>query len=454
MKTRNHFTWVLLAVTALLSSCHKEDENEGLSVSQTYLNFATEGGTQTVTVQSAAGWTVIERPDWVQLSAQSGTGTTELSVTAEANNATAEREGKLALRASDASTTAIVTIHQEAQGQGTSFLRVVQSEVFISGLGGYTDSISIESNTRWKISGPSWLAVKDPNRGTINLSNGYEGEGNKTVVLLTMDTNTDNADRVTTISISAVGGSQQTTVAPQQVKVTLLGRLSIKICDVFALADGIAFSVKRGAEAAGFYWNVVQGSATGQALTIDDYWTLSNAGENYYYSWEGLQGNTLYDIVAYGVTSDESETNETPHICTVRTPSEGKQPLAHIGTGSREDGKWKLQVQMNSLAKSYYVGFRQIEDYYYWNSAISWAYQLKLWLKEGYEPKSSDKANDTWSVTTNSDICFFTWAKGADGQLSNVVSTRECWLEESDNAREHLLTVRRRGQQHEKIIHP
>ena len=83
-----------------------------LSVSPTGMAFTAKTESKTFTVTSNTDWTATSDADWAKLSATSGNGNAQVTVTAEENTATKQRIATITLKTKDGKTTATVKLSQ------------------------------------------------------------------------------------------------------------------------------------------------------------------------------------------------------------------------------------------------------------------------------------------------------------------------------------------------------
>ena len=89
-------------------------KNETLSVSPTGYNFASNGGSFTVTVNSNTSWTVSDNASWLFTNKTSGSGNSTVIVSATVNTLTGSRSGAVTISTSGITKT--VSIFQEGFG--------------------------------------------------------------------------------------------------------------------------------------------------------------------------------------------------------------------------------------------------------------------------------------------------------------------------------------------------
>lgn len=157
--------------------------NDEISASMTSLDFASEGGSQTVTITSNFPWETISKPSWITISPTSGSsGTTNLTITAEKTNSTSSRTGDIKL---GKSATVSISVTQAASSELTANV----TSLSFSADGG-TKNISIKALSSWGINKiPSWI--------TLSQTKGSKGDTN---IEIRVSKSTSNSPREGTIA--------------------------------------------------------------------------------------------------------------------------------------------------------------------------------------------------------------------------------------------------------------
>ena len=187
---------VIMAI-ALMVGCSKKDETPTptLNVSVSVLSFPSDGAAQTLSITTSGAWTISGAPSWADVSATSGTGDAEITVAANANTATTERNAELIINVSGA-TSVKVALSQAAAGSTptpTPTLSVSPPSLnFVSG--GEPKTFAITTSGSWTLSGkPSWAEVSSTS-----------GTGNTTITV-TANPNSATTARNAELTITASG---------------------------------------------------------------------------------------------------------------------------------------------------------------------------------------------------------------------------------------------------------
>lgn len=171
-----------------------------LSVSPATMSFTSAGGTQSVAVSSNTNWTITGKPDWISLSAVSGSNNGSVTVTAAPNGTASVRNAILTFSAPGVTNRNVSITQQSA----STALGVSPASLSFPSAGG-TIPVSVTSNTTWTASESlSWLSLSTSggtNSGTVNV---------------TCTVNTDTAARSGVITFSGIGALTQTVAVTQQ----------------------------------------------------------------------------------------------------------------------------------------------------------------------------------------------------------------------------------------------
>ena len=136
------------------TSCKEEIE---IRFSKTSLHFAYNGGSQTIELISNGDWSVTSVPEWVDLSASSGSGNTTLTVTVQRNATLESMNGIVEFRTKD--NTASFTIMQDFLSE--AFLDVAPSSIQV-GPEGDDVEVSISSSGSWYLGEmPYWIQASE-----------------------------------------------------------------------------------------------------------------------------------------------------------------------------------------------------------------------------------------------------------------------------------------------------
>lgn len=139
-----------IVVFLLSTSCKEEIE---ISLSKSSLQFAYDGGSQTIEVLSNGDWSVTSVPDWVELSARSGSGNATLTVTVQRNMTSEAKSGVVEVQTKD--NTASFIVEQDFLEDD---ILVVDPSLIEIGVAGGDVEVSISSSSAWYFGEiPLWI---------------------------------------------------------------------------------------------------------------------------------------------------------------------------------------------------------------------------------------------------------------------------------------------------------
>lgn len=164
-------------------------EGMNLSVDNNNLQFGANASTQSIVINTLAGWTASCSEGWITLSQTSGTGKSTLSISVEENNGDNTRTGNVSILAGELSQTITVT-------QQGKYFNITESDKTFTSKGG-TLQISFSTND-------SWAAVVSDNASWLTLSS-KSGYGDA-VINITAADNASMKSRETTIVITPSNG--------------------------------------------------------------------------------------------------------------------------------------------------------------------------------------------------------------------------------------------------------
>ena len=140
-------------VTLSLFSCHKEKDDDEVSVSRKEITFDSNGGEETFEVSSNTTWSISNKPTWLSLSRDSGKGDKDVIITAQQNNEIKERQATLTVHAGDAETT--ISVRQSGR---EAVLSLNPTSITFESRQGDSKSFSIKCDKSWTMTNcPAWL---------------------------------------------------------------------------------------------------------------------------------------------------------------------------------------------------------------------------------------------------------------------------------------------------------
>lgn len=179
-----------------------------LSVSPAIYNVAKEAGSRVFTVNSNIDWQASSNQPWCTLNVSNGKGNSSVIATFEANTTVGQRSAALTFSGTGVSNQ-VAVITQE--GTEPAVLSIAPANQNVTNTAG-TTTITITSNVSWTAtSDQAWCKI-------VNSS----GSGNA-VLTVNFDANTNNSQRVATLSIIGLGLSAKTVTITQQPPISTEG---------------------------------------------------------------------------------------------------------------------------------------------------------------------------------------------------------------------------------------
>ncbi len=164
-------------------------EGMNLSVDNNTLQFGANASTQSIVINTIAGWTASCSEGWITLSQTSGTGKSTLSISVEENKGDNSRTGSVKILAGELSQT--ITITQQGK-----YFNITESDKTFTSKGG-TLQISFSTND-------SWSATVSDNASWITLSS-KSGTGDA-MISITASDNASMKSRECVVTITPRNG--------------------------------------------------------------------------------------------------------------------------------------------------------------------------------------------------------------------------------------------------------
>lgn len=399
------FVCVMMCVSSVSCGEDKEESEEPpyLEIEKTELSFDKDGGTQTFVIKSNTSWRIEENEDWIVVSPAAQAGEAVISVTVEAQDEDAVRNGQLQIRYNDGSYQCrYISVIQTGVEIN---LEVDKKEIVLKGTIGDTAELTIQSNASWTISDkPSWL----------NLST-MEGKGTATVTMTTNSANKGTAEKSATMKIKS-GGKTHDVIVRQEVG---LAPISVLPDEMVVLYNNVAYNITVGSETKYFYYHIYAVSDLEGVSDKDLVFTLTRQEKKdvkdkdyvYWYSNKTfLAPETDYVFCSVGVDAngrigDVSKTYFT-------TPAKSTTVMANIGNLSYES-QWVWSVKRTSSCAGYYMVVYS-EDYLYLNT-LTTPDVYYAWLINHYRATGDvqyTSVDGSWTIASTHDECMVvTWGK-------------------------------------------
>lgn len=182
-------------------SCTVEQSAPFLKVMPEQLPFVADGASKRVLISSSVMWKALSSEAWCKVSPEKGIESTELTITAEANESTSVRDAVVRIVSEDESLIAEVIVHQYGKHP---YMTVTPREVSLSARG-ESKRINISSNMDWKVlSDQEWCVVTPETGSGSGLISISAGENNSTMA------------REATILISSIDGAFESKISVAQ----------------------------------------------------------------------------------------------------------------------------------------------------------------------------------------------------------------------------------------------
>ncbi len=173
----------------------------GSSVVEEAVEFAKEGGSQTLSIGNATNYTVSNSYSWISVTPTSGEGEVELTISALPNNTLTERSGTVNVEVSS-TTRARITVTQKAHT-----FNLLDKEIAFEAGGGVQSVLLLASSGTWKASSnASWL--------TVSPTTGESSDKRQTITFTAAENNSldSRTAKVTFTRTDGVTGSLTQTV--------------------------------------------------------------------------------------------------------------------------------------------------------------------------------------------------------------------------------------------------
>ena len=160
--------WLLLLLLVGMAACSDDDDNVQVTLSTREVKLEVTGGTTSFTVQTVGDWTIeTDGQSWYTVSPQQGTGTTEVTVTAEASGEVASRSANLVVRSGSALATLVVT------QTGTENPADPSNQTIKVRAKGGDREIVLPANEGYEVTIPTdadWVKLKEKKSGSVVLT--------------------------------------------------------------------------------------------------------------------------------------------------------------------------------------------------------------------------------------------------------------------------------------------
>lgn len=399
----------LLGVLWSLTSCGP-DEPELLELNPGTVTLdISANSTASISITCDGDWFVDTKPEWVNVSATSGTGNSSITITALSNNeSSSSRTGDLVVKSG--SKTARILITQ--LGKVLDVLEVNPSSISLVSTENATASVNIKCNGTWEItSKPNWINVSST-----------AGKGDVTINVSALTKNDSASPRTGELNIVSGSSTAKLLITQQP---SLQSGCEVTVVDDVVLNTSATFRLRFGSNAAYFYAVYFAASYAGWSdekliEEIEKNSEPMNAENDVDITAGDLSESTKYIqcFVAYDEKGNRGEVIR--RIFT--TPSSKDAPMAYIENVRYNSSYWTWSTIIGGTATSYYV--------MYWTGdvAVGAAMYLEpsdfaMIFKDNISNLTPYRNNnEKWQLSrTNNDILICTWAK-VDNQWSSFLN--------------------------------
>lgn len=406
------------AMICIFTAC-EDDSNSQLITSVTQLYFTSDGGSQTIEIESNTDWHIISDSTWISVYPSAGSGNKRITVTSTLQGNKLEETSKIIISTNDGRKVINLTVYVEGSKVNSGkYLDFDDNKKVFSGKAGYIDSLNVTSNTEWEVLGPEWLEAWDGNRWrALSLTRGIiRGKGIKTVPLRTVLDNKEDGsmDGVVTVREYLTGEFSNT------ISVVQLGRMEVDVVMLWRLEDCAAFEWRCGCDVENVYYKVTDNI---QEPFVKDVVrsTYTKTDESYINSAINMQPDKQYKIIMVGENA-QGEINKTAHTLMWTTPK-ASNILVDIAKGEYAgEGKWRFFAGASILTDHYYIyatdnpnsGFRYNDPILWYIARINWTrghwfgYSYRYWGSQWCEWENLSGRTD--------EIHAMSIAYGADGE--------------------------------------
>ena len=386
-----------------------------ITSSKSSLTFSSDGGTENITINSNFTWKMISKPEWINVSpSSSAKGTTELTITAEATNAS-EAKGTIVLGEPETSTTLSIEV-----GIDDKISADVTTLDFSAD--GESQVVSITSNFNWQVlSKPEWI--------TISPSSGSNGI---TSLTITAEKSASTSARTETLTIGKESSATVSiTVNQAAATVDVVDDVESDVESETFTVNGVSFKMIK-VEGGTFEMSPDQLNNSNHSVTLSTYYIGET--EVPYDLWEAVMGPDSYknpynQYVPAGRYPAHCVTwNECQDFVTKLSSLTGK--TFRLPT----EAEWVYAARGGNKSKGYiYSGSNDIEE-------VAWYKTNSHDLENGmYDPNwgthavARKKPNELGLYDMTGNLCE--WTLGYDSNNEAYVCRGGCWWSDAWDSR-------------------
>lgn len=415
MKKQLLLSAVCMVLLTVCLSCEKSSKDSFLAVENTELKFSSNGSSQTLRVTSDGDWSIMDAPDWLEFSSTRGVNSQDVTVTARPNLTGVRREGAFVVRTNNGSQQQVVRVIQSGEGNVDKFNVPDVSKRWLNGdimTTGGKDSVYIDANIPWTVEGPDWLQAYFEYKN-FPINGQVEKQKSGYLVIMSRQSNDTDDDREGVLRISSPK-SQKVFEVP----VAQLGMGHLQPRDLLVMAHGFATSFKYGKGIERIRFKIFEGQAAESEVTTNEAnksWNSGDFASGTWVSYSYAKPNTQYELCVWTISDGHYD-----HLnrFTITTSTENNQPLAEFQNVRYNSGTLQYDIVKNSLANGFYALTITPTSSRYDYSDVRWAYFIRANL-DSYKFRTENMIG----ISTSSENKLLTWAVGADGQFSTVLTS-------------------------------
>lgn len=399
-----------------LVSCEKTKEDFYLSVDKDFIEFPSEGGTCTISISSNTDWIITTPNNSIQLSATKGSGSSDIIIAMPKIEGTEVLDFRLSIKTSDGSIVLNVTIRQEGELRDGDYMRITNSpQLFFNGDAHSLDSIVIDSNLGWKITGPEWLEGHYDNKW-IPLSRTIIGKGDGHVKLRTTIANDDEEDRKDTLKIIQPYAGDAT----ENIQVFQTGKYKINIKNHYATFDSFVYDLVLGNMVNSYWYYLSNRELKKEDFTTENIgkWNHSNSTDNKFHEWRDLSESTNYYLY-FAVATENNKLKINGK--SLKTHKKGGNPMVSIESVKFENNCWYWTTIPDNDVVDYYVAafpYSKNPEMFEWSDArLCYYMHTGKHIKKLYNTTKQLKYSNV-----SSDILIITQGAGRDLNWSGEIT--------------------------------
>lgn len=422
-------TFCLVAMSLSFISCSGDDDPEPtLTVGASSLTFTSEGESQSFSISSNTSWTITGNQSWLTVSPASGSGSQNVVVYAQSNQATSPRTCILNIVTSDGSIRQSVSVEQQAATATLLVNGSTSASLNFGSTANESQSINVTANLQWNVTNiPDWIRVSPSN-----------GSGNSTLSITTISENSTSSVRHATITVQSAGAAANIEISQAAGKPVCY----VEPANITALYNQVCFELKATGKVNTFKLAWFDESELSYYTEKEIINAIESLDENkfaddYIYFPNGLDANTKYYIcsIAY---DEEGNAGELRKVSFKTLPyiSYNEDAYVSLSELTYGDSGFKFTMTKEAYCDTYHMicGNMSVDEknlpgsvyafeinYYKNNKKKHWlASNFNLEIQLNY-PNSHTFYHDTNTIPYYPIIAVYGWGVFKDGSVSSDI---------------------------------